>query len=291
MDQLRDKDKYRHNVRMASQHNGFNRFGGQHMPEADKDYENFVSEALRIVKLAEENGILLRIMGAVAIRYHCPTFGHLYRDMSRALTDLDFATYGKYKQKLKPFFTGLGYVSNEFMLKYYGNMRQLYYGQGGPIPQCDIFLDKIDMSHVVDFKGRLELDSPTLTLADLFLEKMQINKINEKDIKDTIIMLREHEVGDQEKNMVNKKYVAKALSDDWGFYYDVTTNIKKVKDYLPNFPSLSSDDKDIVAKRLDELVTEIEGYPKSFGWKMRARVGTSKQWYKEVEEVVRGVQK
>lgn len=52
----------------------------------------------------------------------------------------------------------------------------------------DIFLDRLEMCHDIDFKGRLELDYPTIPLAEMLLEKLQIVQINEKDVKDVIIL-------------------------------------------------------------------------------------------------------
>ena len=45
-------------------------------------------------------------------------------------------------------------------------------------------------------KGRLQLDDPTITTTDLLLEKMQIAEINLKDIKDTLVLLLDHPIGD-----------------------------------------------------------------------------------------------
>ena len=38
------------------------------------------------------------------------------------------------------------------------------------------------MCHDIPFKDRLEIDYPTIPLAELLLEKMQIVQINEKDL-------------------------------------------------------------------------------------------------------------
>ena len=81
--------------------------------------------------------------------------------------------------------------------------------------KVDVFFDRLDMNHIIDFKNRLELDFPTISLADLLLEKMQIVQINEKDIKDTIILLREHPVEDPDKETINANYVASLLAEDW----------------------------------------------------------------------------
>jgi hypothetical protein len=70
------------------------------------------------------------------------------------------------------------------------------------------------MNHIVAFRNRLELDSPTITLADLLLEKLQIVQLTEKDVKDTLVLLREHPVGTNENETVDGACVVKILADD-----------------------------------------------------------------------------
>ena len=147
----------------------------------------------------------------------------------------------------------------------------------------DSFFDKLAFCHTINFAGRLELDSPTITLGDLLLEKMQIVEINEKDIKDTLIMLREHEIQESEKESVNARYIAKLLSDDWGFYHTATTNLDKVKSHLDKFTSLSDEDRQDIRSKVDILLGAIEKEPKSMKWQMRAKIGTRKIWYTKVE--------
>jgi len=247
---------------------------------------DFVEEALRIISEANKRGIQLRLLGATAVKLHSPKFARLYEDMQRALTDLDLISYARFRPQLKDFLKSLGYTADDRFIALHGHKRQIYFDETNK-RTVDIFIDKLEFCHIIDFTGRLELDNPTITLADILLEKMQIVQINEKDIKDTIIMLREHEVGEIERETVNAKYIAKRLSDDWGFYYTVTINLKKVKDFLPEFKALSDSDRGDVASKVDKLLAYIEKESKSFGWKMRARVGPSKKWYTEVEELSR----
>ena len=105
-------------------------------------------------------------------------------------------------------------------------------------------------------------------MADIILEKTQIVKINEKDIKDLIILFAEHEVGSNDDHMINSIYISKLLARDWGFYFTVTTNLKLVKNQFLNKwmdPSVQ-DYLNMVGPRIDELLRQIEAEPKSTGW-------------------------
>lgn len=127
---------------------------------------------------------------------------------------------------------------------------------------------------------------PTITLSNIFLEKTQIVELTEKDIKDVIILLREHEVGDTEKETVNARYIANLLSRDWGFYYTVTTNLNRIKEHPRRYEVLTEEDHKGVANKIEEVLQAIEEEPKSLKWRMRAKIGTKKKWYTEVGETI-----
>jgi hypothetical protein len=247
----------------------------------------FVGEALRLVENAEKDGIKIRIMGAVAIRLHATRMLEQSQTLKRNITDIDFVGYSKQKEKIEELVAQAGYdqlraaLTPGLLLN-----RLIFMGKKDPGKHIDIFLDQLQMCHTIDYKGFLDLDYPTVSLAHLVLQKMQIIRINEKDIKDTLALLLEHEVGKGNKETVNADLIAKTLSDDWGFYYTVTTNLNKIRGFMDTY-NVAEADKAIINKRLDALLTAIEDQPKSFGWKVRAKVGTKKKWYNEVEEVER----
>ena len=72
-----------------------------------------------------------------------------------------------------------------------------------------------------------------------------------------------------------------------GFYYTVTTNLRKVKDTLLQNEKLSDNKRTSGVKKIDTIVDAIEKTPKSLSRELRAKVGPSKKWYKEVEDVIR----
>lgn len=247
----------------------------------------FVEESLRIVNEAAKQGLILRIMGALAIRHHTIDFSELHTGLGRLgkqeFTDIDLISYRKFANPLERFFTGIGYPPNRGakLMGVVWASRHIYDAPKGF--HLDVFFDKLEFSHTLDFKGRLELDNPTIPLPDLLLEKMQILKINEKDIKDSIVLLRAHDVGSSHKETIDADYVASLLSKDWGLYYTVTTNMTKIRELMPGYESLTDEDRADVNAKLDKLLARIEEEPKSAGWKMRARVGTKKKWYTDVD--------
>ncbi|HUO43101.1 MAG TPA: hypothetical protein VMU35_09005 [Methylomirabilota bacterium] len=245
---------------------------------------DFFNDALTVINAAEEKHVKLRLLGATAIYYRCPKSRKLTEAMNRPLTDLDFMTLSKYAEHIPDIFSNLGFEANERVNTLYGLRRQIYNDPKSG-RHVDIFVDKLTFCHELDLTRRLEIDPTTLTLADLFLEKMQIVKIGEKDIKDTIILLLEHELGESDDGTLNVKYVAKLLGNDWGWYYTVTTNIEKMKNYVDGLAMLSSDEKQIVKSRISTLSERIEREDKSMKWKFRAKAGPKVKWYADVDDV------
>jgi len=135
------------------------------------------------------------------------------------------------------------------------------------------------MCHRFDFKNRLTIDNPTIPLADLLATKLQVVEITEREYRDVMALVRDHEVGDFDKpETINGAYLAGLCSDDWGIYKTFTINIANILNALPKY-DLESASVDIVQKRLEDIRNRIENAPKSFRWKIRAKVGEKVQWY------------
>jgi hypothetical protein len=244
----------------------------------------YIKKGLEIVESAKRRNIELRLLGCIAVKLHCPEMRRFHEEtMERHATDLDFIALSKDRSKIKELLEELGYG----MMKTTVPMERRDIFKGKEELKVDVFFDKLEMCHVIDFKNRIKIDYPTISLADLILEKTQIVKITEKDIKDMMILLYEHDISDSEDDTINGKYIAELLAKDWGFYYTVTTNLKLIKDqFLEKWKNLlSTEIRTNVVAKINMLLDKIEREPKSTGWKIRASVGTKKKWYRDVEEV------
>ncbi|MCF8069801.1 MAG: hypothetical protein K9L30_14570 [Desulfobacterales bacterium] len=248
--------------------------------------ETFLTEYEIIMKAADDQNIPLRLVGAISVILHCPKYAELYQNLSRVVTDIDFMSYGKYNSRLPLFFQKLGYEPEVRHMAYYGKNRHIYSHKNSGII-VDVFFDKLEMCHTIDFRGRLKLDYPTIPLSNILLTKLQIIEINEKDLKDLAILFLEHEIGKNSKDKIDDKYIAEILSSDWGFYYTATNNLIKVKNKLNSFKVLKDVDHKIIIKRIDQLITSVETKQKKLSWKIRSIVGNKIKWYNDIEERVR----
>jgi hypothetical protein len=255
------------------------------MGEQDQaEREKFESELKRILSASEEHGVILRVIGSLAFQMHCPENGYLQAALGRAYTDIDFAGYRKQARDVRAMMDTLGYEEVREVFIVSEGDRAIFHQIGSTL-HVDVFYDKLDFSHVISWNNRLEVDNPTIPLAELLLEKMQIYQINEKDIIDTIMLLLEHPLGNTDDEVINIELIAQLLAKDWGLWRTTTMNLDKVKQMADHYPQLNSDDQAKVVSQVDACLARIEEEPKSRGWKLRARVGDRVKWYKDVDEV------
>ena len=246
--------------------------------------EKFENELQRILNASEENNVTLRVIGSLAFQMHCPQYGYLQAAMGRAYTDIDFAGYRNEAKAINQMMTALEYKeSREVFIMSEGN-RSIFHQVNGSL-YVDVFYNKLDFSHVISWENRLDVDNPTIPLAELLLEKMQIFEINEKDIIDTIMLLLEHPLGDSDVEVINIKRISQLLAKDWGLWRTTTMNLNKVKQLAGQYSQLSDEEQSHIVDQVDRSLERIETEPKSRGWKLRARVGDRVKWYKDVDEV------
>ena len=249
---------------------------------------NFVGEALGIVARAETKGLYLRILGSTAFRIHSPEYVSAHEAMNRPLTDVDFAAYSKQDRAIEAFLQGEGYkLTVAALTPELFALRRIFNHPSNGI-HIDVFLDELNFCHKIPFQNRLEVDSPTIPLSELVLEKTQIVTLNQKDIKDMLILLAAHPVGDHDKETINGKHIANLLSKDWGLYYTTTLSLDKIRKGLEVYRQPFSDqDVQNINARIDVLLKMIEEAPKSVAWKIRAKVGPKVKWYNDVDDVER----
>lgn len=267
--------------------------------------EVFIREAQEIVEKAKQEGIILRILGGLSIAIHCQEHREFAKRLGRIGTgiiegqeysDIDYVSYRNCRDKIKELFDKIGYAKRRATLSTAASERQIYYHPKGWF-YVDVFFDKLLVAnHPIDFKGRLELDYPTITVTDMLLEKLQMwEAFSLKDLKDCLLLLKAHDVKEKsEKEIIDASYIAKQLAQDWGFWYTVTTNLKKLKKFTSEIDKLGpeiqidpkqieKEDKNEIVGKIEALLERIEKEPKPFGWKMRAKVGIKKKWYNPVE--------
>jgi hypothetical protein len=253
-------------------------------PQDASERARFEKELKRILAAAQEANLAIRVLGSLAFQLHCPQYGFMQAKMGRAYTDIDFAAYGYDSGAIRTLMAGLGYTENREIFVVSEGSRAIFGNKQNGL-HVDVFYDRLDFSHVIPWHDRLEVDSPTIPLAEMLLEKMQIVRINEKDVIDTIMLLLEHPIGDNDRETINMAHAAKLCGSDWGLWRTVTMNLQKVVQLAQGYPQLEFDQKERVSTQVEAAMGMLDAEPKSMAWRLRSRVGDRVKWYKDVDEV------
>ncbi|UCH05751.1 MAG: hypothetical protein JSW05_06190 [Candidatus Thorarchaeota archaeon] len=235
-------------------------------------------EALRIVWEAESRGVILRLVGGHGIHVHCEE--HQFCDRSHG--DLDLVGLSGQYTGIVQLMEKLGYVENKTMTFNTAGSRLLFERPDSE-EHIDVFLDQMNIEHNIDLRNRLQIEKLTLSVSDLLLAKLTISKLNEKDFRDIVTMIKDLDLGNMDSPAtVNQSYIASLCAKEWGLYKDVLTSVDRTLAFLPHY-SLPEDDDVSVRKKLETLRTAIFEAPKSGRWKLRALLGERIPWRREVE--------
>ena len=232
-----------------------------------------LARAKEMIDIARASGIVLRVIGGAAVAFLAPQgSSKFYRDYK----DVDFFAYSKQRAQVEKFLESQGLMPNKRFNALYGYKRLMFYDQKLD-STVDVFFDKFEMCHTIDFRGRLEIMRYTIPPSDLLLTKLQICKMTESDVKDVFALLTDLSLGDRDdESTIDLTRIVQILSDDWGFYTTVTDNINSL---------IQTNPEGEIAEKLRKILQAVESAPKTLKWKMRAKVGRKVKWYQEPEEV------
>jgi len=251
--------------------------------------EELCSLGIKLVQEAEKRKSKLRLLGGIAVFQS--SHGAVDKpSLRREYKDLDFAVNRKGVRPLGEVFSSQEWEEDRRFNALHGQDRLLFYYQEEL--QADIFISRFEQCHVLNLENRLELNSPTLPLADLLLTKLQIHQLNSKDVMDIYTLLLDHDVEDhktgdgRESQEIDLAYIGQLTGADWGWYTTVHDNLAiLLEDLLPKH--LDGEDLLLVRMRLEKLRGAIESQPKTFRWQARSLIGRRLPWYNEPEEVNR----
>jgi len=251
---------------------------------SDQIHDDIEDEARRIIDAGQAQGLLLRLLGGLAIRMHSPSASH--RALARSYPDIDFVAPARRSQAIEALLAGLGYEPNKSFNLYNGDSRLLFYDRAHS-RQIDVFVGQFEMCHRLPIAERLDREPLTIPLAELLLTKLQIVHMNEKDVRDVCALLLDHPLGEDDHETINLPRIAQLCGEDWGLWKTISLSLDKIRDFCDAY-DLEAGTKLTIIERVGLLRRALEQAPKSLRWKLRATVGERLQWYELPEEVQRG---
>ena len=239
------------------------------MPLADP-----LQESRRLVDSASSAGLVLRLLGGVAVCLQAPDDQPL---LPRKVGDIDVATKRDTKRAATDLLTRAGYSPDVHFNAFHGAHRLLFYDETNG-RKLDVFMGDFSMCHVIPIADRLELEPLTVPLAELMLTKLQIVELTERDQRDIYNLVYHHDIDDLEAG-----YIAGLCARDWGLWRTTKATIERCLVNMGSY-ALAPETAITIAERLKALWKRIENAPKTTKWKLRNRVGDRVRWYEEPEE-------
>lgn len=257
----------------------------QDAPEAIT-LEDPLQEALRLISIADQRKIQVRLMGGLAFHARAPEWT---ARVSRARRDIDLATRSTDRKAVAELLTSSGYVADKQYNALYGH-KQLYFVDPLRERPVDVLVDRLEMCHAFDFANRLAVDHPTLPLAELLLSKLQVVKINRKDVLDALILFTQYPLAEADRDGISVPRLLSFTSADWGWWRTLTENLDKLHlfrevELKPGELDTTTPHRFDAGEQITRLRASIDAAPKSTKWKLRARVGDRVPWYQLPEEV------
>ena len=140
------------------------------------------------------------------------------------------------------------------------------------------------MCHAISFE-RLDVDSPTVPLAELLVTKLQIVRMNEKDVKDIVAIVLEHPVGKGDDETINASRDRRALRLGLGpLAHDARLDRARRVPASTRL-ELSPDERDCAAAAGRAVGARRARAEVDASSRTRARVGDRTRWYEEPDEV------
>jgi len=240
-------------------------------------------EVERIIGAGEKAGLRLRVLGGLAVYLTCPS-AVAHARLKRSYADIDLVGLEKDGSHLGQLFAQLGYAPDQRFNALHGRTRMIFYNpEDGS--HVDIFFDRFQMCHTLDLRRRLLEGYLSLTLADLLITKLQIVELNEKDMKDILAILLDHEPGAEAPDRLDLNYLAGLTGNDWGLFTTLSDNLVKSKEHLAEF--LQGNEVDLVGQRVEHILQKMQSAQKSLHWRARARIGRRVEWFDLPDEVNR----
>ena len=234
-----------------------------------------------LVDLARERGVVVRVLGGLAVRMLCPGLPPRSRDGQ----DLDLATNAASRTAVRDVLEERGYVGDKHFNALHGN-KQLYFAHPETGLAVDVLIDKLEMCHTLEFADRLGRMPYTLDPLDLLLTKLQIVELNEKDVDDCLQLLVTFPVSESdEPGTIGLPAFRSLVGDDWGWWRTATHNLERIRSVAAAGPraAIAGGELDPIAQ-IDALERAAVDAPKSRRWRLRSRVGERVRWYELPEE-------
>ncbi|NLE22971.1 MAG: hypothetical protein GX624_09360 [Actinobacteria bacterium] len=263
--------------------------GGQHQGDGSVTTSDLMAQEGRsIVDTARTRGVVLRLLGGLAVHEYCAGLVVCLRHH----VDLDMVAPRRQTRAVVGVFDELGYRERVHVRQVTKGLqaqfaRECVHGDGTgrahAADKVDIFFDSFLLDHRIDLRGRLTQHPYAVSLTDALAAKLQMHEPEPRDLRDAVMLLTVCHGEGTAADELDADYLGALCARDWGLFYDVARNLRRCGEELGG-AGLEPGDRARVNGLLARLTGAVEDAPKRLRWRARARIGTRRRWWNTVEE-------
>lgn len=231
-----------------------------------------IGVARELIRALHEAGASAGLLGGLAVAELCPSAAP-GGPFAREYKDIDLATVSPHGPVVARTLEASGLVADRSFNLLHGHERLYFWHEPGQF-QVDVFVDRFRLCHVLPLHEAVGL-APTIEAGVLLMTKLQIVRVNEKDLMDSAALLLDRYPDD-----MDLKRIDQMIGEDWGLWRTASETLIRVADYCADRGAEGR----AVGDRARDLRARWDRVPKTLKWKMRARIGDRVRWYEEPEE-------
>jgi hypothetical protein len=249
---------------------------GESVPGAAATADALLARARRTIEAAGNEGLPMRLLGGLAV--YALTESARHPPLARTYRDFDVAVPARQGRAASKVLVSQGFAPEDHFNALHGARRMIFHAPDGY--DVDVLIGTFVMCHQLDIESGFGRHSLSIAPADLLLTKLQIVRIEPKDLGDAAALLLDMPPAE---DGIDLDRFAAPLAQDWGFFHTVELNLPKVRRFARE--TLSEGEAARIGRIIDELALAMERVPKQLRWRIRSRVGERVVWYEEPEDV------
>lgn len=234
-----------------------------------------------IINKAHAEGIELRLFGGVGVRACCGSDNPLYMQR-RGSPDIDFVCNINQIDKVSRLLRNMAIrpvTAPGYQRKC--EYQTFTFESGTDLVRLDIYYGNLEFNHLIPPPYILPAPRYTIPVTQLFLSKLAIVELVEKDAIDILLLLLKYDFVNGDLSGIDKAVLLNVFTKGikgWGLAKTCFENLRKIQIHAEMFVK-DIPDRNKLFNKLEVLKLLIADSKKSPLWKLRSLVGVNYRWY------------
>lgn len=245
------------------------------MADSATRHSDLLSTASQLIADAEGSGAALRLLGGLGVYQRCERFRSILDIYRAPIADIDLVTRSSDAGRVTDILAARGWEENATWRIHFGHQRRIFYTPANLT--IELYFNRLILCQELDLRNEFNGRELSISVAALFLSKIQRVDLLQKDLIDLVTLLISYWGGGP---AVSSARIQDVVTSDWRWWWTIKQNLMRIR--RARLPAVLSEDARL-ATALDALENLLNAEPKKLRWRVRALFGRSLRWYNEVE--------